>query len=729
MVKITLVGAGSVVFAKNLICDILQYPALSGATICLMDIDPVRLATIEKLSNRVVAQLGVKAQIVATTDLRAACKGAKFVITTIQVGGYKPSTVADFEIPAKYGVKQTIADTLGVGGIFRALRTIPELVKVARTLQEVGAPDPIFLNYSNPMAMNMWGIDRMTGIPSVGLCHSVQGTSQQISSYCGLDYKDVNYLVAGINHMAFFLKFEYKGKDAYPFLFKALENSATAARDKVRFEMMRRLGYFVTESSEHQSEYVPYFIHHGDEVIEKFGIPINEYIRRCESQIASWGKMEQNLLNEQKPVGINRSVEYGSTIIHSIVTGQPSVIYGNVPNTGLITNLTEGCSVEVPCLIDKQGIQPTHIGKLPPQLAAIIHTNLNVQELAVEAAITNRRDYIYQAVMADPHTATVLTLDKIWAMCDELIETHQKDGFLGEFEPVMRNTGKPLSAVSRVFLSVQQEETMPFYGDNTKATFTLVAENATEKAFSGDVEIEVSGVAAAVLPSPTIHLEVAAGETLKFPLTIERHAELEKEIEISIISNSSNTVERHFRLMKRNEINAPVTPSGEDRQAIEVIWSGNTVAEGGIGLTPDELILDLKVNDTDLRVDEQKFWENSSIEIALKDSKSAELPHTKLVILPDPAQPKIQLDKGGARTPFTGGSLQVSKDSSGYHLIAKLSLKEVGLSKDSPFLFDMVFHVTALGTAHGNVRAFWQGDGTAWGIGQYRFAVITPIQK
>jgi alpha-galactosidase len=480
MAKITLIGAGSVVFSKTLICDILQYPALSDSTICLMDIDPQRLAVAEKLTKRVIAQLGVKARVEATTDLRKACTGAKFGITAIQVGGYKPSTVVDFEIPAKYGVQQTIADTLGVGGVFRALRSIPALVNVARMLQEVGAENPLLLNYTNPMAMNMWAIDRLTGIDSVGLCHSVQGTSHQLATYCGLNIKDISYRVAGINHMAFFLKFEYKGKDAYPILFRALESPAVVAADRVRFEMMRRLGYFVTESSEHQSEYVPYFIHHGEKVIQEFGVPINEYIRRCETMTGRWEKVEQELLDESKPVEINRSVEYGSTIIHSIVSGELSVVYGNVPNHGLITNLTQGCSVEVPCLVDKQGLQPTYIGALPPQLAAICHTNLNVQELTVEAAVTGQREYIYQAVMMDPHTSTVLTLDKIWAMCDELIEAHQKDGYLGEFKPVVRNTGKPLSAVARVFLSLEPVG-VPFLKEGSrKAEFKLVAENETQ---------------------------------------------------------------------------------------------------------------------------------------------------------------------------------------------------------------------------------------------------------
>lgn len=723
MPKITLVGAGSVVFAKNLICDILQYPGLADSTICLMDIDPERLATIEKLARRIVTQLGVKAKIEATLDLRTACTGAKFALTTMQVGGYKPSTVVDFEIPAKYGLKQTIADTLGVGGVFRALRTIPEIAKVARTLQEVGAPDPVLLNYSNPMAMIMWAVNRMTGIDSVGLCHSVQGTSHQLATYCGLDYKDVSYQVAGINHMAFFLKFEYKGKDAYPLLFRALEEPKTFACDRVRFEMMRRLGYFVTESSEHQSEYVPYFIHHGEEVIKQFGIPINEYIRRCESQIASWGKMEQDLLDEGKPVKFGRSIEYGSTIIHSIVTGEPSVIYGNVPNTGLITNLTQGCSVEVPCLIDKQGIQPTHIGKLPPQLAAIIHSNLNVQELTVEAAVTRQREYIYQAVMSDPHTATVLTLDKIWAMCDELIEAHQKDGFLGEFKPVMRNTGKPLSAVSRVFFSLQPDG-IPFLGNATSAAFYLVAENTMSKDYCGEVEIKVAGASVKLTPSSTLKVEVPAGETVKIPFTIEQLEEITGEVQITIDSPSSETFERDFHLRKRVEIPIPVTVCGEKRQPIEVKWSGNTVAEGGAWLTDEEFAMELHVNDTDIApAKSSNFWEGSAVEIGLKSMETPDAPTKILVVLPDPANPQI-LSEGD---PVEGASVSITKDQAGYTVTTNLNLKKTGLSKTMPFLLELAFHVNALGTAHGKIRAAWQ-ESSAPKVDQSRFALVVPTE-
>jgi len=716
MEKITLVGAGSVVFAKTLICDILQYPALSDSTICLMDIDPDRLATIEKLARRVVAQLGVKARIEATLDLRAACRGAKFVITAIQVGGYKPSTVVDFEIPAKYGVKQTIADTLGVGGVFRALRTIPELAKVARTLQEVGAPNPLLINYSNPMAMNMWGIDRLTGIPAVGLCHSVQGTSHQLASYCGLDIKDVSYLVAGINHMAFFLKFEYKGKDAYPLLFKALNEPGAFSRDRVRFEMMRRLGYFVTESSEHQSEYVPYFIHHGAEVIEKFDIPINEYIRRCEAQIASWGRMERDLLDESKPVQINRSVEYGSTIINSIVTGQSSVIYGNVPNTGLIENLTQGACVEVPCLVDKQGIQPTHIGKLPPQLAAIIHSNLSVQELTVEAAVTGQRDFIYQAVMADPHTATVLPLDKIWAMCDELIAAHQADGFLGEFQPVAHNTGKPLVAVSRVFLSIQPES-VPFFGGSQSAAFQLVAKNETDQPFSGEVEIEAIGAPVVLTPGGPFQVQVAAGETVQIPFTAKLQGSLDGNLTLSIRSASSVTLEWDFLLPKRHEISL----SGETPQTIEVRWSGNLVAQGSIALTKEELALEFRVEDTDLKIEKAFFWDGSAVEIGLKDALAYDAPITALVVIPDPAAPLV-LSNG---SPFPGGTATVRCDKGGYTLSARVNLAEARLKSGSPFLFELTFHVAAMGTAHGKIRASWQGTDNLK-FDSSRFTLVIP---
>ena len=315
-----------------------------------MDIDPARLKVAEIMANRMIAALGVKAKVVATLDQRVAIKGARYVICTVQVGGYEPGTVIDFEIPRKYGLLQTIGDTLGVGGIFRALRTIPVMTEIARNIAELGAPGCLLLNYTNPMAMNCTAVARATGIPHIGLCHSVQGTSRQLATYAGLPYEDITYLVAGINHMAFFLKFKYRGQDAYPFLFNLLEKP-DFKQDRVRFEMMRRTGYFVTESSEHQSEYVPYFIHHGKKMIEQFEVPIDEYLRRCQAGLRTWKQTEDDLLGRYGKIAVNpQSHEYGSFIIHSRETNTPRVIYGNVPNTGLIDNLPSGVCVELPCL-------------------------------------------------------------------------------------------------------------------------------------------------------------------------------------------------------------------------------------------------------------------------------------------------------------------------------------------------------------------------------------------
>jgi len=407
-----------------------------------MDIDPGRLKVAKVMTEKVIAKLGVKAKVKATLNRKTAIKGANYVICTIQVGGYKPGTVIDFEIPKRYGLKQTIADTLGVGGVFRGLRTIPEIVKIARDIETVGAANCLFLNYSNPMAMNCMGVDWSVGVPTVGLCHSVQGTSWHLANYAGLKYEDITYKVAGINHMAFFLEYKYKGKDAYPRLFRLLKDPKIK-KDKVRFEMMRRLGYFVTESSEHQSEYTPYFIHHGQKMIKNFDIPIDEYIRRCESIIKSWKKTEKNLLGGKGEITVNpQTHEYGSYIIHSRETNIPRVVYGNVPNKGLITNLPDNCCVEVPTLVDAQGLQPTVIGSLPPQLAAICRSNIAVQELTVEAALSGKREHIYHAVMADPHTAATLPLDKIWAMCDDLIDAHQKKGLLPKYKAVIKGTGR-----------------------------------------------------------------------------------------------------------------------------------------------------------------------------------------------------------------------------------------------------------------------------------------------
>jgi alpha-galactosidase len=462
MTKITFIGAGSSVFARNLLRDLFLFPELHGVEIALMDIDEGRLRDTEAIARRVAAAAGARPTISATTDRRRALDGAAYAINMIQVGGYRPATVIDFELPKRYGLRQTIADTLGIGGIMRALRTIPRLLEITATMEQV-CPTALFINYSNPMAMLCWAVAEASRIKSVGLCHSVQGTAAQLAHRLGLTEGELTYVCAGINHLAFYLRFEHNGQDLYPRLRQLLAAGPPPDNDRVRYEVLRRLGYFVTESSEHFSEYVPWFIKRDrPELIERFNIPLDEYPRRCEAQIADWQAMRAALVDpdptavqryeqerrtarlrrlaasdpgraerlrqawaeEAAGGGYQHSGEYGTLIIRSMETGQPCVVYGNVPNHGLIDNLPAGCSVEVPCLVDRAGVQPVKIGALPPQLAGLIRTNVSVQELTVRAALERRRDYIYHAAMLDPHTAAELSIDQIEALVDDLIAAH-----------------------------------------------------------------------------------------------------------------------------------------------------------------------------------------------------------------------------------------------------------------------------------------------------------------
>ena len=424
MPKITLIGAGSTVFAKNLLGDILSFPELAGSHIALMDINDERLATSSVVAHKVAEAVGAKPEITTHTDRLTALDGADYAINMIQVGGYKPGTEIDFEIPKKYGLRQTIADTLGIGGIMRALRTIPVMLDMCHDMEAVASPDLTFLNYVNPMCMNTWAVTRATKVKTVGLCHSVQGTAEQLAHDIHVPIDEINYLCAGINHMAFYLKFERDGVDLYPQIRDVVTEGRVPDGNRVRYEMLTRLGYFVTESSEHFAEYTPYFIRRDrPDLIERFKVPLDEYIRRCENQIAGWHKMKAEYESDA-PITVKRSHEYGSLIIHSIETGTPRVVYGNVANEGLIDNLPQGCCVELPVLVDKNGLQPTKIGSLPPQLAALMQTNINVQSLTVEAALTGKKEHVYHAAIFDPHTAAELTLDEIYSMVDELLAAH-----------------------------------------------------------------------------------------------------------------------------------------------------------------------------------------------------------------------------------------------------------------------------------------------------------------
>ncbi|HJM07561.1 MAG TPA: alpha-glucosidase/alpha-galactosidase [SAR324 cluster bacterium] len=430
MPRITLIGAGSTVFAKRLIGDILLTPELRGEVeVMLHDIDTDRLKTSEIVTRRLAKSLNLDISIQASTDRRAMLREADYVILMMQVGGFRPATVTDFEIPKKYGLRQTIADTLGIGGIMRGLRTIPVLEEILQEMEDL-CPDATLLNYVNPMVMLCMAINRIAPERKmVGLCHSVQGTAEELAKDLGEELKEINYFCAGINHMSFYLRFEkvQKGEreDLYPRLMEIAQSERMPKENRVRYEMLKRLGYFVTESSEHFAEYTPWFIKRDrPDLIEGFNIPLDEYITRCENQISEWDQLRRDLEDESVKLDVCQSHEYAASIINAMETGVSSIINGNVPNQDIISNLPSDISVEVPCQIDRNGIQPLHVGNLPPQLAALIMTNVNVQQLTVEAAMTGKREYIYHAAMMDPHTAAELSIDEIWKLVDELIEAH-----------------------------------------------------------------------------------------------------------------------------------------------------------------------------------------------------------------------------------------------------------------------------------------------------------------
>jgi alpha-galactosidase len=444
MAKITLIGAGSYVFTRNLCNDILLTPVLQDCTITLMDIDPVRLAQARDLVQFLISQRKLKAKVEATLDRRAAIAGADYVITTFQQGGLDAYQL-DIDIPLKYGVGQCVGDTLGPGGVFRGLRTIPVLLSLCNEMDDL-APDALLLNYVNPMAANCWAVSAGSGRPFVGLCHSVQGTSGLLARWVKAPYAEVNFTCAGINHQSFFLKFRRGKEDLYPALWKAIEDPEIYGTEPVRIEMMKYFGYFMTESSGHTSEYVPYFRKTAamieNELVPLFKNPIEHhwidysrtggYLRYCQKTARNLAGEFEDVLAGAKSLPDKRSPEYGVVIIEAMETNWPARVNGNVSNSGNITNLPKGCTVEVPCLVDSAGIQPVVIGDLPVQLAALNRTNINVQELTVEAALSGKKDAVYQAVMMDPLTAGVCTLSQIHAMVSELLAAQKQ--WLTEFE-------------------------------------------------------------------------------------------------------------------------------------------------------------------------------------------------------------------------------------------------------------------------------------------------------
>ena len=442
--KITIIGAGGFVFPFRLIGDLISFPALQSSTLCLMDLDAERVARTATAARALVAHHGLDTTVIETTDRREALRDADFVIITFQVGGID-SYRHDVEIPRRYGVDQTVGDTVGPGGVFRFLRSVPAYEAIAADALEL-CPNAQFINYANPMAMATAFLNAK-GLRTVGLCHSVQGTTRMLARTLGVPYDEVNYVCAGINHQAWILRFEHEGEDLYPRLretMTALHRRGRAAGDlldddgdhseaaeaasnyeggneQVRTAIMNSFGYFQTESSHHASEYLPYFRKDPETVLEY--IPERwDYYEICVAHDLS-GDIEQQL--DKLKANLEPSVEYGASIINSVVTGVPSVIYGNVPNDGLISNLPLEACVEVPCLVDRNGVQPAAVGALPSQLAALNRTNINLQTLAVEAALTGNREHVFHAVALDPLTSAILTLDDIRSMTEELFEAHE----------------------------------------------------------------------------------------------------------------------------------------------------------------------------------------------------------------------------------------------------------------------------------------------------------------
>lgn len=433
MPKIVIIGAGSMVFTKNLVGDIISFPELSQSTISLVDIDEERLDLITRLTNKIVQQEGKKTRVESTTHRRNALRDADYVIVTIAIGGLE-AYLSDIEIPDKYKIHQNVGDTLGPGGIFRGLRVGPVLLDICKDIEEI-CPNVLLINYSNPMAINCSVINKATRVKNIGLCHSVQGTARQLASYIGAPYEEISYWVAGINHMAWFLELKWKGKDAYPILRRRIkenpqlwdilgEYGGTKLKDIVRFEILKHFGYFVTESPFHMSEYVPYF-RKTEEHIENFGVATRWWLKHEKSVESYFKEIEKEVSGTEK-IQIERTDEYASYIIYSMETGIPTRINGNVENKGLISNLPERCCVEVPCLVDKTGIHPCFIGDLPPQCAALNRSNINVQELAVKGILEKDKNTIIQAVAVDPLTSSILTLDEIHTMVKEMFEAEKE---------------------------------------------------------------------------------------------------------------------------------------------------------------------------------------------------------------------------------------------------------------------------------------------------------------
>ena len=422
--KVAIIGAGSASFSRRLMIDMMAIEGIVPDEIALMDVDVERLELISEYGRELIKQHGADTKLVATDSNREAVDGARYIIMSIRVGGFAPRP-ADIGIPLKYGVDQSVGDTIGPGGIFQGLRNAPALLETADNILEYGEPGAMILQHSNPMAINSWLMSvARPEVPHYGLCHSVQGTSKQLAGYMDVPYEELDYWVAGINHMAWFLRLERNGEDLYPLLREKMQDPEIFKQNTVRFEVFKHFGYFVTESTRHMSEYTPWFRDRA-EIMEQFDLEP----RDMDAMANRWEKVEKQIHEElegDEPLPSKRSHEYTTMIMEAIETDTPTQVNTSVPNTGLITNLPEGCAVEVPCYVDAKGVHPCYVGALPPQLAGLNESNVRSQALAVKAALEGDRDALYQAMMLDPLTSAVLSLQEIRDMVDEMLEAQKE---------------------------------------------------------------------------------------------------------------------------------------------------------------------------------------------------------------------------------------------------------------------------------------------------------------
>ncbi len=529
MIKVAMIGAGSVVFSRNLTGDILQIPEFKDCTITYMDVDQERLDVAVALCKKVAKAVGANPTIEGTKDRKKALKDADFVINMVQIGGFN-STLVDFEIPRKYNLNWTIADTTGPGGLFRALRTYPMLHGMVKDMEKL-CPKAFLLNYSNPMSMNMQTVFRTSSIRAVGLCHSVQGTIDQLMSYIGEKTEDIAFECAGINHMAFYTKIEKNGVDLYPRLFKAMDEKKIYDTNKVRFELMRRLGYYITESSEHNAEYNAWFIPHGKDSIAKYSIPLDEYLRRCDGIVDEFARLKKFSASKEPMGPVCKSHEYCSIIMRSITTGVPSVIYGNLQNGGTISNLPRTAIVEAPTLVDRNGLHHAQIGELPPQLIGYMQPHVTQHELFIRAAMEGRRDYVYQACMFDPLTSAQLAPDKIVEMCDEMIAAYGNELPKLEHKSLVPGSGKKFPKVDartlRASWDKAQDATeddalknwhvMGAFASPKPGTVTLMMKTPVETDFlkrkDGSVDLKASYAAKAMVAGGSAKTEMLKWKT------------------------------------------------------------------------------------------------------------------------------------------------------------------------------------------------------------------------